>query len=53
MIGEMQTVSSVTFGIPSDFPSLVDSVVYSLKKGYKDYCFTNKQLSLSILKKDT
>lgn len=50
MIGEMQTVSSVTFGIPSDFPSLVDSVVGSLKKGYKDYCFTNKQLKEIIEK---
>lgn len=50
MIGEMQTVSSVTFGIPSDFPSLVDSVVGSLKKGYRDYCFTNKQLKEIIEK---
>ena len=50
MIDEMQTVSSVTFGIPSDFPSLVDSVVGSLKKGYKDYCFTNKQLKEIIEK---
>lgn len=46
MIGEMQTVSSVTFGIPS----LVDSVVGSLKKGYRDYCFTNKQLKEIIEK---
>lgn len=50
MIGEMQTVSSVTFGIPSDFPSLVDSVVGSLKKGYRDYCFTSKQLKEIIEK---
>ena len=50
MIDEMQTVSNVTFGIPSDFPSLVDSVVGSLKRGYRDYCFTNKQLKEIIEK---
>ena len=44
MIGEMQTVSSVTFGIPSDFPTLVDSVVYSLEEGNVDYCFNLRQL---------
>lgn len=50
MIDETQTVSSVTFSWPSDFPSLVDSVVGSLKKGYRDYCFTNKQLKEIIEK---
>ena len=50
MIDEMQIASNVTFGIPSDFPSLVDSVVGSLKRGYRDYCFTNKQLKEIIEK---
>lgn len=50
MIDETQTVSNVTFSWPSDFPSLVDSVVGSLKKGYRDYCFTNKQLKEIIEK---
>lgn len=50
MIDEMQITSNVTFGIPSDFPSLVDSVVGSLKRGYRDYCFTNKQLKEIIEK---
>lgn len=50
MIDEKQIASNVTFGIPSDFPSLVDSVVGSLKRGYRDYCFTNKQLKEIIEK---
>lgn len=29
---------------PSDFPSLEDSVMVSLKNGWRDYCFSNKQL---------
>lgn len=44
MIDEMQTVANMTFGIPYDFPSLVDSVVSSLKSGFRDYCFSNRQL---------
>lgn len=32
MIDEMQTVSNVTFGIPSDFPSLVETLLWILLK---------------------
>lgn len=32
------------FGIPTDFPRIVDSVSDSLSDGFKDYCFSTKQL---------
>ena len=47
---DIQTTECMTFSWPFDFPSLVDSVVGSLKKGYRDYCFTNKQLKEIIEK---
>ena len=37
--------SEMMFGIPSDFPRIVDSVSDSLCSGYKDYCFSTKQLN--------
>lgn len=37
-----------TFGVPEDFPSLVDSVAESLKDGYQDYCFSYKQVKQII-----
>ena len=50
MVNETQTVPCMTFSIPSDFPSLEDSVFGSLKKGFKDYCFNHKQLKKIIEK---
>lgn len=47
---DIQTTECMTFSWPFDFPSLEDSVVGSLKKGYRDYCFTNKQLKEIIEK---
>lgn len=37
--------NDVMFGIPTDFPRIVDSVSDSLRDGYKDYCFSTKQLN--------
>lgn len=39
-----ETDTEWTFELPSDFPKMVDSVFDSLCHGYKDYCFTTKQL---------
>ena len=36
--------SELMFGIPTDFPRIVDSVSDSLCSGFKDYCFSSKQL---------
>lgn len=36
--------SEMMFGIPTDFPRIVDSVADSLCSGFKDYCFSTKQL---------
>lgn len=37
--------NDLMFGIPTDFPRIVDSVSDSLRDGYKDYCFSTKQLN--------
>lgn len=47
---DIQTTECMTFSWPSDFPSLEDSVVGSLKKGFRDYCFNNRQLKEIIEK---
>lgn len=50
MTTDIQTTEITTFGFPVDFPSLEDSVVGSLKKGYRDYCFKDRQLNEIIEK---
>lgn len=39
-----ENASELMFGIPTDFPRIVDSVSDSLCSGFKDYCFSSKQL---------